>query len=42
MLVAECLSQILRLARGKAYVATAIASALNLIPAMLLGCFRSL
>jgi hypothetical protein len=40
MLVAECLAQILRLGRGKAYAATAIASALNLIPAMLLGLFQ--
>jgi hypothetical protein len=36
-LVAECVAQILSLSRGKAYVATAIAFALNLFPAMLLG-----
>jgi hypothetical protein len=37
MLVAECLTQILKLERPKAYTATAIASVLNFIPTILLG-----
>jgi hypothetical protein len=36
-LVAECLAQMLKLERPKAYTATAIASVFNLIPTILLG-----
>jgi hypothetical protein len=39
-LLAECLSQMLHVERRKAYVATAIATTLNYIPAILVGLFQ--
>jgi hypothetical protein len=39
-LVAECLAQLLMLERRKAYVATAVASVLTLLPTMLFGTFQ--
>lgn len=41
MLVAECLSQMLNIEKPRAYLATAIALTLNLIPAMLVGLLQA-
>jgi hypothetical protein len=40
MLVAECLAQMLEMQRPRAYIASAIASVLNYVPAILLGLFQ--
>ena len=39
-LVAECLSQFVKIDRPKAYIATAVASTLNLLPIIVFGAFR--